>query len=273
MARRDLAAELAQKPLGVKLAVLGGVLAFLGFFYWQFFYSTLADEKRGLQAERSRLLREETSLKERERAWIELLQKKEELDEELKKNQVTLPASSELPAFFMHLQKQASAAGVTITKWARRNESAVDTYVKVPVALEVTGTYYQIKNYFYLLSKTDRIISIGSLRLLPHDVKSDEITLKASFVAMTFRQKDKPPDTSLGELEPEEGGPPAPKRGTRAGAGQFAKRALEGSAPAPQPGAQPPPKPAPQPKPGAQPKPAPQPKPGAADNASGGTQQ
>lgn len=224
MARRDLAGELARKPLVVKLAVLGGILAVLGFFYWQFFYSTLSDEQRKLTNERKKLVKQEASYKKREKEWIELLQKKELLDDQIKKNRITLPASSELPAFFMHLQKQAAAAGVTIVKWSRKNESAVETYVKVPVQLNVTGTFYQIKNYFRLLGKTDRIISVGGLSMKPSKVKNDEIILNTTFTAITFRQKDKPPDQTLGEEDkPEQAaGGGKPKRGSRAGAGRFA---------------------------------------------------
>jgi len=223
MARRDLAAELAKRPLAFKLAVLGGILGFLGFFYWQFFYSTLSDDQRKLTTDRKKLVKQEATYKERKQEYIELLQQKELLDDQIKKNRITLPASSELPAFFMHLQKQAAAAGVTIVKWSRRNESAVETYVRVPVQLHITGTFYQIKNYFRLLGKTDRIISIAGLSLKPGKIKNDEIVLNASFTAITFRQKDKPPDTTLGEDEPEQAANgAAPKRGSRAGAGRFA---------------------------------------------------
>jgi type IV pilus assembly protein PilO len=229
MARRDLAAELSQKPLGFKLGILAGVLVVLGFFYWQFFYSSLADEQKALTSERSKLAKKETALKQREKEWIELLQKKEILDEQLTKNRVTLPASSELPAFFVHLQKQAASAGVTVVSWTRRKESAVETYVKVPVEMHITGTFYQINNYFRLLAQTDRIISIGGLNLRPFRTKNEEIILKASFNAMTFRQKDRPPDTTLGESSEGDGGEDAsgqPARGSRAGAGRFADSAL-----------------------------------------------
>ena len=225
MARRDYAAELARKPLGVKLGVLGGVLAVLGFFYWQFMYSTLADESKKLATERKKLVKQEKDLKQREKDWIELLQKKEVLDEQLKKNRVTLPASSELPSFFMHLQKQAAAAGVTVVSWKRVNEKAIESYVSVPVSIELTGSFYQINNYFRLLSQTDRIISVSGLALTPLRAKNDEIILTAKFVATTYRQKDRPPDTSIGEEETR--AEEAKATGSRRGAGRFAGSAQD----------------------------------------------
>ena len=226
MARRDYAAELAKKPLGYKAGVLAAVLAVMGFFYWQFFYSTLSDERTTLTTERKKLAKQEKQLKDREKAWLELLQQKELLDAQLQENRITLPASSELPAFFMHLQKQAAAAGVTVTSWTRRNEAAVETYVRVPVSIKLTGTFYQISNYFRLLSQTDRIISVSGLSLKPGRVKNEEIILEAAFTAVTFRQKDRPPDTTLADQKPPT---PAkkPASGSRKGAGRFAATAAD----------------------------------------------
>jgi Tfp pilus assembly protein PilO len=203
----EMLAEFSKKPLAVKLGTLAGVLAVLGFLYWQFYYSTLADEKGQQATQRKVANEEERRLKAREREWLKLVQKKELLDDQLKKNQLSLPASSELPAFFAHLQKQAAAAGVTIRRWQRKNESSIESYVKVPVYIEVSGSFYQINNYFRLLSQTDRIITIENLWLGGGSARNEELLLLAKFTAATFRQKDRPPDTTIGEPKPE-----APKK-------------------------------------------------------------
>lgn len=214
---KDLAAQIARQPPHIKAVILVGVLAVLGFVYWQFFYSTLADEKKQAAVTRKKLASEEEKLKEKEKEYKELLTKKKELDAQLAKNQLTLPASSELPAFFMHLQKQAAASGVTITRWSRTKEKEVESYVKVPVAMTVTGTFYQINNYLRLLAKTDRIITIESLTLGSADTSSDEVVLTAKFIAATFRQKDRPPDTSFEDVPDEP--PAAPAKGAGAAKG------------------------------------------------------
>ena len=45
MAKKDFANQLAAKPPAIKAAILGGVAAFCGIFYYQFFYSGLSEEK------------------------------------------------------------------------------------------------------------------------------------------------------------------------------------------------------------------------------------
>jgi len=207
MASKDYVAELSRKPLGFKIALLAGVVVVLGFLYWQFFYSELSDE---LQQERTRtntLTKKGEKLQRDLKEWNELVLKKQSLDEELRRNQVSLPASSELPSFFLHLQKQAAGAGVKLDNWRRLKESTIESYIKVPVAMEVTGTFYQINNYFKLLYETERIITVENMALVHNKTTNDEVQLTATFTASTFRLPDQPPDTNLPAT------PEAPKGG------------------------------------------------------------
>ena len=75
------------------------------------------------------------------------------------------------------------------------------------MSVSLTGSFYQVNNYFRLLSQTDRIITIEDLSLTRGKTRNDEILLNAKFVAVTFRQKDRPPDTTI-EEEPETPIPP-----------------------------------------------------------------
>lgn len=224
MARTDYIAELARKPPGFKLALLGGIIAVLGLFYWQFMFSGLSDDLDSAKA-RNRSLRQKSDKLSKDKAeWDRLVLQKKELDAELTKNQVSLPSSSELPSFFYHLQKQAAGAGVKLDNWSRGKESPVESYIKVPVAMEVTGTFYQINNYFKLLYETDRIITIEDLKLTYLGSKDEEIKLKANFTASTFRLPDKPPQGDTA--------PPAGKPGAAKPAAAGAKPPAKGAAPA-----------------------------------------
>ena len=198
----DFISNLARRSPAYKATVLIGVAGVLGFLYWQFPYSTLKDDQKRLQAQRVDLVKKVEALHERESKYNEMLQQKEALDQQLAKNALVLPSSSELPAFFLHLQKQAGASQVTLRSWKRLKELPVETYVKVPVAIEVSGTFYQITNYFKLLYDTDRIITVEKLHIGDPVIRNDEVILTATFNAATFRQKDLPPDTSLDEDKP-----------------------------------------------------------------------
>src|SRR5262245_38038948 len=119
-------AELAKKPPGVQLAVLGSVLLVLGFLYWQFFYSGLTEDRTAGESKKrsvSKKLEElRADAKELERLRLERQERKLKIEKGLLK----LPAKAELPAFLKQLQNQAGAAGVKLKKYAQKGEVKVE---------------------------------------------------------------------------------------------------------------------------------------------------
>jgi hypothetical protein len=81
---------------------------------------------------------------------------------------------------------------------------AAASFIKVPVDIEVTGTYYQLKKFMASLrpkpveakpaasdtvQEKDRIVTIESLAITDPKVRNNEIVLTARFTASTFRAK------------------------------------------------------------------------------------
>ena len=200
----DSLRSFAKKPLGFKVGVFAAGIVVVALLYYQLYYSSLSDEFDSLKVQNTQLTTQHKQLQDRERKYKKLIKTNDELKEQLVKNAVSLPTSSELPAFFVHLQKQAASSGVAIGRWNRKREIPVGgSYVKVPVGMTITGTYYQILHYFKLLSETDRIITIESLSLGGAKLRADETILNASFTASTFRQPGDGTD-DLFQGDPEE---------------------------------------------------------------------
>jgi type IV pilus assembly protein PilO len=189
----DSVEKLARLPLGAKLAILVAVLGALGLIYYNLAYSDLVDERSGLVATKKRQVDELARLEKRKAEYQELLRQKADVEERLMKNAIKLPESSELPAFFQHLETQASTANIRILTRNLEKEQPVETYIKVPVRMEVAGDFYQLNNYFKLLSETARIITIENLFIGDARRDGDRIVLTAKFTASTFRQADRPP--------------------------------------------------------------------------------
>jgi type IV pilus assembly protein PilO len=193
----DAIEKFSRQPAPVKLGVFLGLALALGLGYWYVFYSDLSDQHTALMSTRRKLADEEKKLQQRKKEFLELIKKKAELEAELAKNAVKLPSSSELPAFFVHLQTQAVAASVRVMKWDRVNEIAVENFVKVPVTMTVKGDYYQLLQYFLLLGETQRIISVENLSLGAASNEGDNLVMTANFTASTFRQADAPPEVRV----------------------------------------------------------------------------
>ncbi|MFH0902653.1 MAG: type 4a pilus biogenesis protein PilO [Pseudomonadota bacterium] len=182
--------KLLRAPTKVKIALLVFLYGVVAGGYYFFFYSDLSEHLESQIGQRRNLSDQERKLTDRKKEYSELLRKKLELEDELRRNAVMLPASSELPAFYNHLQTQAVTANVRITSFTRLEEEDVDDYVKVPVKMEVVGDFYQLNNYFKLLYETPRIITIQELTIGTRTVENEGYALKASFIAATFRQPD-----------------------------------------------------------------------------------
>ncbi|MBI4509728.1 MAG: type 4a pilus biogenesis protein PilO [Deltaproteobacteria bacterium] len=202
--------KLAKAPMGTKIAVFAGVIAVICGAYYFLFFSDLSAERDTIYAQRRKLADDEKKLIQRKKEYSDLVQTKLELEEGLKKNSVKLPASSELPAFFIHLQSQAVAANVKLVKWSREHEVPVETYVKVPVKMEVKGDFYQLNQYFKLLYETPRIITVENLSVGTPKVEGDTLVLTSIFTASTFRQADQPPSPAKEQKEPKKPSAPSP---------------------------------------------------------------
>jgi Tfp pilus assembly protein PilO len=201
--------RLQRASVGVKLLVLLIVAAVLGGAYYFLFFSDMQDERDRLISVRKRQIEDEQRLVKRQADYRELLQQKKDVEERLQKNAIKLPESSELPAFFQHLETQAATANVRVVSRALDKELPIENYIKVPVRLEIQGDFYQINDYFKLLSETSRIITIESLSIgQPQRDATGHVTLTAKFTASTFRQSDKPK-----VVPPTPGAPPAPPNG------------------------------------------------------------
>lgn len=199
----DFVKELSRKPPATKAAILAGIMAVFGFLYYQFMYTGLKEEEQKASVAKTRASNEKDELTRKKAEMPELEKRAAELQATIAANERALPTESELPSFFDHLQKKAGEAGVNIRKWDRQKEQELGDFAKVPVAMEVTGTFPQILKYFSLLSPryhaapeqadaSERLVTIEKLKLGSPKIDNNEIQLTATFTASTFRQKVAP---------------------------------------------------------------------------------
>jgi len=220
-ASRDLGAQLAKQPPAKKAAILAAVLAGLGLLYWQFYYSGLKETRDSAKSARSRLQSQQRKLDEDVTRMKELRAEHEELKKGIDAIQLALPTEAELPSFVDHLQVKAGDAGVNFVHWDLAKEIPVEEYMKVAMEVVVTGNFYQIMHYFFLLSPAitdkeqkagerdsgsgsrrpaERIVTVENLRLGDMAVEGEDIILTARFTASTFR-KEAEIDQDAGEPE------------------------------------------------------------------------
>lgn len=206
MASSGAMAEFARLPAQRKalvFVVIGGVL---GLGYWKLVYTSLDERLAEVRAEHASELATQKRLADDLPKYEGLRARMAKLRELIEQNQAALPSEAEVPAFFETLQHKVAESGVEIRKWTNRGEEPVESFVKVPVEVEMTGTFMQIKRFFASLIQRDvrpvqptpdranqdheRIVSIENLALTSPTVKDRELILTAKFTAVTFRQDD-----------------------------------------------------------------------------------
>ena len=202
-ASTGVVADFARMPAQKKALVFLIIGGLLGLGYWQFVWKSLNRDLDDAETENQTKAQTNKKLAEDIPKYEELKSRMKELTAVITENQKALPTEAEVPAFFETLERKVTESGVEINKWKKLPESPVESFVRVPVEIEVTGTFMQIKRFFASLiqkgvlttsdgvEERERIISIENLTLATPVVKNRELALTAHFVAVTFRQEDK----------------------------------------------------------------------------------
>ena len=280
MATNPALAEFAKKSTTYKIGVFVGIGVLLGALYFQFGWKSLKEKRQSARDQHDSLVQRSAQLEKDAKDYKIQLAKRDELQHKIEENQKALPTDSEMSAFLETLNRKFGEAGVDVKKWDIKKDVTLDNFVKVPMQIELTGTFYQIKRFFASLvqredatsasdgaaPERERIVTIEDLQLSDPKVTNREIVLTARFVASTFKQSA-PADSATpgtpGAASPPGAATPAPvptpppanpinqidqaKQKTNAAMQQSVDRAAGTPATAP----------APTPSPGALPTPAP----------------
>lgn len=199
--------DFARLPRQQKILVFVLIGGLLGALYYQFRFKSLKDRlaqtEGAHQAKISLNKKLEADVPKFEALKTQMTRLKRVIDE----NQKALPTEAELPAFFDLLNRKVTESGVQITSSHRVKEEAIDSFVKVPVEVEMTGTFMQIKKFFASLmpkqkhpgqetatgdnvEEKERLVSVENLALTDPVVKNHEIVLTAKFTMVTYRQDE-----------------------------------------------------------------------------------
>ena len=237
-------ADFARMPTNRKVMVFFVIGAALFGVYFQLAFKSLNESVDRAQADHDSKVATNKRMAEKDLPDFEELKKKMgRLKRIIDDNQKALPTEAELPAFFETLNRKVTESGVQVTKWQQQPEEPIETFVKVPVEVELTGTFMEIKKFFASLvpkklkgapvdgsdeqrEEHERIVSIENLSLANPVVKNREIVLTAKFIAATYRQEDKQPEPA-GKPGAAKPGAPLPPANTPAGAKARTEGAID----------------------------------------------
>lgn len=178
-------------PIAGKFGLLGLILILVSVIYAMAFHFPLDADIKSAKTRYRNTQQELQNAENKQREYLMLQQevaRREGRDRDFKR---ILPVKAEMPVFLESLNQTAELSGLRIERIEPRPEEATDLFVRIPVAIQLQGRFLQLAKFFYNISQLQRAINMEDIRLeSPQVNENDEVDLKVSVRATTFRQPD-----------------------------------------------------------------------------------
>jgi type IV pilus assembly protein PilO len=188
----DILEQIQKTPRSQKIAALVLLVGALGAVYYFLFWTDFEVQGKRLTSEFSRLDQDLQAYEARKRDYMRFKNEVAKLLEEQKELLRILPKKAEIPTFLDSIYNQAEPLGLEIALFARKDEKPQELYVRIPVEIELAGSFHQIARFFNKVAALPRIVNIEDVQLSDPNATDSGVRLKAKFQAVTFRFADKP---------------------------------------------------------------------------------
>jgi type IV pilus assembly protein PilO len=115
----------------------------------------------------------------------------EQLKKDLDAALTELPNQKEIPSLLTGISSVGKASGLEFLLFRPKPEVPKDFYAEVPVDIAVSGTFYNVAEFFVAVSKLPRIVNINSVNFTDIKPAGGRTTLTVNCLATTFRFLDK----------------------------------------------------------------------------------
>jgi type IV pilus assembly protein PilO len=215
--------DLQEKPWYVHLAVFGGVALLVYGAFWYLVTSGTRAETYEIEAKVEELARANAGAVVASQRLNEFKANYERARADYEDLKALLPEQRELTMVLQNVQDRAQGR-LTLRKFTPKDEVQQDFYTGKPVAIEVTGSYNNIGQFFAQMASYQRIVSITDFKVTKlkeaqPGAKADGQTITAEFLVTAYyvspeklqqpEPEKKAPPVKDGKAEPEKKGAPA----------------------------------------------------------------
>ena len=184
-----------KRPRYQRVLMLMGTLAIIvGLFVWLMFlpkqeeYANLLRRSADLQVKLNSDRRIAANLPTFKAEYEKMLA---QLDQAL----TELPNGREIPKLLTSISSRAKGSGLDVLSFRPGSEVPKGFYAEVPVKLKVEGTFHQIANFFYAVSKLPRIVNINEVKIgSKTSQNAGSNVLSVDCLATTFRFLENTPN-------------------------------------------------------------------------------
>lgn len=188
----DILQKVLRLKTPVKLAITGGLMVAIAGIYYMMFFIDLQDEIKAAEVQQRSLVTEKENYEKRKKEYLAYRAELTQLQQEQRDLLKALPKRAEIPTFLSSIQEQAELAGLEVLSLAIEAEAPAELYVRIPVRIEIRGSYHTITKFFKNVAELPRIVNVENLALSTEKAADDSPSprLRARFYAVTFRYGD-----------------------------------------------------------------------------------
>jgi len=178
---------LMKTPMPKKVFFLAFIMLMMAAAFWFSIYSPITDEYSEAVTKHNSLQSKLANAEAQKRTYDEDRNRRDEMQKSSNKQFQALPPDTEMSSFLASLNAQADVVGLEIMAVKPLQEEAAEYYARIPVQLELQGTFHQLAKFFYLVGSLDRIINVENINLRVKTMDKSGTVLAASVLATTFR--------------------------------------------------------------------------------------
>jgi type IV pilus assembly protein PilO len=183
----EFLAQVVAAPIQKKAGVMAAIIALLIGGFW---YFSIDSERQKIKKARSELA--ELKRQQVEKAAIannlaKFRREVEKLNQDLKDAVALLPNEAEIPELLQKVSELVEKSGLQMDVFELMGEQPVGFYARVPVKVEVSGSFHEVVVFLDKLAKLSRIVNVTDIKLGEPAFKNQKMALKSAFLATTFR--------------------------------------------------------------------------------------
>lgn len=129
------------------------------------------------------------------------------IEADFEKARQALPENEEIPSLLKNISRAGQDAGLEFFQFRPERESTVGFYARIPVSMKFKGSYHEVLDFFYRVSKLSRIVNIkdikmSSTKLRKQKGENDWEQLDVSCTSLTYKFVDKTPQAATETRKP-----------------------------------------------------------------------
>ena len=179
--------QLTKLSLVKKILLLSGVVVLISAGYYFLYYEEQNNKLDELEKEYVSLERQKQDANRRKSTYDKDRHRRDELKKSYAQQLRALPTDAEMSSFLNSLNTQAELVGLELQSVKPQKEEPSQYYARIPVKLQLKGSFLQLAKFFYLVGNVDRIINIENISLKVKEIDTTGVELEVDVLATTFR--------------------------------------------------------------------------------------